>query len=554
MVEARKEYIPTGLSVYEYLEEKSKNFAELPAITFYGFKVSYEKLFRKIDEMERALRAWGVQKDDIVAASLPGIPEAMYIIYAINKIGAKYCAFDCRCEAPEVKDTLKTFNPKLCIIPDFQLMAVEDVHDHTIIYIDPAHTVGGPMNVIDFFTNIRKGRTAMVKKHKNIFKYDDFLAKQTEGENLPPEKSSDGVFGYFYTSGTTYGRKSIILTNENINSTVMQVATSEDYVRKGERMLNIMPLFTCYGWTIATHLPLSLGVHISLIPVIKPQKLKKILLREKPNFIITVPAHWEYFVDSDFEGCDLSFLKTVIVGGDKVSPKYEEKINSIFKSCGSDAFLRIGYGLSETTSMGGVPNKETPKGSVGRPLEYMTCGIFDRETLEELPPYEQGEICLRGPSVCSGYYKDQEMTDRLLRQHPDGTVWLHSGDIGYLDENGYIYFCERIKRMYVRFDGTKISPFSIENIIMAHDDVAHCLVVPIQDTDHTHGMCAKAMIVLRGGVEDEAAKERVQKYMNANLGQHMIPKEVVYMEKLPYTKNGKLDAFADQAKDTASVG
>ena len=539
-----KEYTPFGISMYEYMYNRAKDFGDLPALSFYGTKSSYKEMFEKIEEAERALRGMGIKNGDIVAVSLPGMPEAVHLIYAINKIGAIYCAFDCRSQECEILETLEKFDPKLCIIPSFQLGAFKNVHDHAVVYIDPTHSIGGPTKITSFIANIWTGRIFIQRKNKNLLSYDEFLKKAADGENLPPEKNADNIFGCFYTSGTTYGRKSIILTNENVNSAAYQYAITENYVQKGEAMLDIMPMFTCYGVTIAMHLPLSLGVHVKLIPLINIKKLKQTIMREKPNFLITVPAHWEYFVKENFDGCDLSYLRTVIVGGDKIDPEYEDKITEIFHKCGSDAWIRCGYGLSETTSVGVLPAKGTPKGSVGKPMVHTLIGIFDRDTWEPMPRGEKGEICIYGPTVCNGYFKDEEMTEMLLKKHDDGRVWAHTGDVGYIDEDGYLFFCERLKRMYVRYDGTKISPFSIEQILSGCKPIARCMVTAIRDKDHSHGMCARALIVLREGEDKKSARAEIDKYIHENLGQHMVPKEIMFVEKLPYTKMGKLDYFA----------
>ena len=175
---------------------------------------------------------------------------------------------------------------------------------------------------------------------------------------------------------------------------------------------------------------------------------------------------------------------------------------------------------------------------------HTLIGIFDRDTWEPLPRGEKGEICIYGPTCCNGYYKDEEMTEMLLKKHDDGRVWIHTGDVGYIDEDGYLFFCERLKRMYVRFDGTKISPYSIEQILEKCPPIARLMVTAIKDKDHSHGMCARALIVLREGVNEKEARAEIDKYIHENLGQHMIPKEIMFVEKLPYTKMGKLDYFA----------
>ena len=545
-----EEYVPTGKTLYQYLVQESVGFDDMPALSYYGIKTSYRTLFERIDEVERSLRAMGIGKGDVVAASLPGMPEGVALIYAINKIGAVYCAFDCRCKRAEVEDTLKVFKPKLVVVPDFQVKHLKGIRNCPIVYVDMTHAIGGPMVVAGFLTDLVCGRKFVEWSHKNIMTYDRFLKLGKKGENRPAEGCGTDVFGYFYTSGTTYGRKSIILTNENVNAAVIQFGgvygEQEKLIEKGETILNIMPLFTCYGMTIATHMPLTLGVRVKLVPLLNTKKMKEKLLKEHPNFIITVPAHWEYFVKEDFTDCDLSFLKLVIVGGDTINPEYEDRINQIFKEHGSKTWLHSGYGLSETTSSGTAPTEGTPKGSVGKTMKYTLLGIFDQDTCEPLPAGEKGEICISGPTLCEGYFGEPELSANLLRTHADGRVWLHSGDIGYLDEEGYLFFCERIKRMYVRHDGTKVSPYSIEQVLATSPVVERVMITAVPDTRHTHGKYAKAIIVLKEGVTEQKAEEHLHKFMKENLAAHMIPREMVFVDKLPYTKMGKLDYFAGE--------
>lgn len=541
-----KEYNPCGLSVFEYLKRNAEKYSDLCALRFFGIEFSFEELFENIDITERALLAAGVSKNDIVALSLPSIPEGVFLLYAINKVGARYCAFDCRSQEKEILEMVEKFDPKLCIVPDFQLKTFKNVKDREIVVVNPTHSIGGVTKVTSAFADFFTGRTVIYARQKNTITYERFLKRGSCVESGEPQRAEDNIFGYFYTSGTTYGRKSIVLTNENINASVYQSGNNEKEVAVGDVMLNIMPMFTCYGVTNATHLPLSLGVQVDLIPLVNPKRFKKLVLKEKPNYIMTVPAHWEYFANGKFKNCDLSFLKAVVVGGDKLDPTYESNINRIFSECGSKAYLRAGYGLSETTSIGVTASSTTPKGSVGKAMISTLVGVFDPETMDECEAYKKGEICFFGPSICQGYYEEEEMTARLLRLHDDGRVWLHTGDAGYMDEDGNLFFCERIKRMYVRYDGTKISPYSIEQILQNCDAILRCMVVPVRDKDHSHGMCAKAIVVKKGERSEREARRIIDKYIRENMGEHMIPKEIVFVERLPYTKNGKLDYFAAQ--------
>ena len=533
------EYIPSNISIYEHLEAESKNYLDLAAVRYYGIVISFREMLNKIEAVARALSAYGIKKDDVVCASLPGIPEGVYLIYAINKIGAKYCAFDCRAKASEILEMVSAFNPKICFIPDFQLSEARGITSCPVVCVDPAHSVGGIAAKSEGIRNFFTGRKQLLSSQKNLILWDGFISVSSQCSGTFLEKCSDNVFGYFYTSGTTYGRKSVIITNENILAAAAQIALS---LKPGESILNIMPLFTCYSVTLAMHLPLSNGVCVNLIPLFNPKKLKKLLLRDKPNYIIGVPAHWEFFVKKPPRG-DLSFLKAVIVGGDTIDQKYEDRINAAFAEGKSEARIMSGYGLSETTSSGAFFVGSRPKGSVGKPLINTKISIRDVNTGEILPPYSPGEICISGPTVCRGYYNEPELTKNLLQTHENGETWLHSGDIGYLDKDGFLFFSERQKRMYVRFDGTKISPYSIEQVISKSPLVERCLVLAVKDKTHTHGMCAKVLIVPRKGASQKNVKKLLKAYFVRELDEHMIPEEIELVDKLPYTKNGKLDYF-----------
>lgn len=539
-----EEYVPCGLSVYEHLEQLGQDYLDRNAISFYGKKYLYKTFFEKIDEISNALWNLGVRKNDVVASSLPGCPEGIFLIYAINKIGARYCGFDCRSKKEEVRETLQTFSPKVCFVPDFQLKEFSDVFDYKIVFLSVINSLEGLTEAFGHFCDFFTGRTFLCSKHKNFMHYRDFEKVSNYFQVCEKSISDENIFGYFYTSGTSYGRKSIILTNENIIAAVKQQKASSPFIEVGDSILNIMPLFTCYSVTLAVHLPLISGVNVNLIPLVNTKKLKKILLKEKPNFIISVPAHWEYFIKEKFNNCDLSFLKVAIIGGDVVNPNFKDKIDKIFRMCGCQQPLSVGYGMSETTSTATTCLIPSPMGSVGKPLKNTLVDIVNRDTGEHLNAFEKGEICIYGPTICRGYVNDEMMTKALLQKHSDGKLWLHSGDIGYKDEEGTIYFCERIKRMYVRHDGTKISPYSIEQTLLGCSFIDKCMVVGIPDSSHSHGQCAKALIVLKEGRNTPKAKKEVWRFVRSNLDVHMVPEEINFVKKLPYTKNGKLDYFS----------
>ncbi len=535
-----EEYEQIDKSVYEYFALSATGYSDKTAISYYGKTFTYNEMMKRIDEFASALKSFGVGKNDVVASSLPGMPEGVFLIYAINKIGACYCAFDCRSKSDEIKEMMNTFSPKLCFVPDFQVKEFRDVHNNTVVHISPVHCIGGLMKFSEAWANFFRGRTFFYHKHKNLISYEKFISA-SYCEDINFEHSDNNEFGYFYTSGTTYGRKSVILSNENINAAAIQQKKALGLIKPGDSILNIMPLFTCYSVTLGMHLPLVNGVSVSLVPLVNTKKFKNLILKHKPNYIITVPAHWEYFIKEDFDGCDLSFLKEVVIGGDIIDSGYRKSLDRIFETVGTK--ITVGYGLTETASSATMGrSKDIPEGSVGFAIANTDVRIYNSQSDAFMPCGGQGEICISGPTVCKGYYKDREMTEKLLKEH-NGRVWLHSGDMGYIDENGALFFCERIKRMYVRFDGSKISPYSIEQAILKCPVVKRCLVVAIADVEHSHGKCAKAFVVLQEGYKKDTANKMLESFIKSNLDEHMVPKEIEFVEKLPYTKNGKLDYF-----------
>ena len=532
-------------SVYDYFLKNALNYKGRSAINYYGRSISYGDLLSEIDKTAASLSAMGIGKGDVVIVSLPSIPEAVHLFYAINKINAIFCGMDCRINSNEIKEVLAHVKPKLCIISDFQLQEFENIDDVPVVCVSFSKTLYFLSAIASFIADFFKGRLWLIEKKKNIMNYSQFLALGQNKESISYDSvHKDDICAYFYTSGTTKGKKCVVLTNENINSAVIQYATAQKSLAETQRFCNIMPLFTCYGITLGTHLPLTTGKQIRMVPLFFGKKMKKLLLKEKPGYIITVPAHWEHFMQDRFKGADFSFLKGLIIGGDKLDEESEHRINTILREHNSSAKVMRGYGLTEASTVVTCQPPNTPKGSVGRALPWSEIGIFNPETCAPLAPMEKGEICVKGPNICQGYYKDEEATNSLLRTHEDGSLWLHSGDIGYLNEDGFLFFCERMKRIYVRFDGTKISPFAIEQMLYKSPDISRCLIVAMDDPKHVHGKCAKALIVLKASENEEKVREKVKAFIRSNIPSFMRPAQVEFVKRLPTTSNGKLDYFA----------
>lgn len=541
--QAKQIYTPIGESVYSFLVKKSHNRAHMPALSYFGNRITFGRLMENIDRTAAALNKLGISKGDTVIVSLPSVPQAVELFYAINKIGAVFCGMDCRSSRDEIMESISQVKPKACFVSDFHLKAFKGIGDIPIICVSFMKTINLISSFASVFVGIFTGRSMIIASGKNFMSYGRFIAM---GKNTSVKKvdvDPQEVCAYFYTSGTTYGRKCAVLTNENINASVLQYALSQEGVEETDRFCTIMPLFTCYGITLGTHLPLILGKQVRMIPLFTGKNMKRLLLSEKPGYISTVPSHWDYFIKDDFANVDLSFFKGAIVGGDKLSISGEEKINSILRSCNSPGKVMRGYGLTEAATAVTASPSDTPAGSVGVSMCWSEIGIFKPHTEERVSRGEKGEICVCGPNVFKGYLNDEAATGELLKCHSDGRVWLHTGDIGYFDDNNFLYFCERIKRIFVRFDGTKISPYFIEQQLHRCPVVEHCLVYGEEDPNHAYGKCPAVLVVFKEAWSSEDAEGIFKQYIRDNLAYHLRPVKISVVNSLPVTKSGKLDYF-----------
>lgn len=239
---------------------------------------------------------------------------------------------------------------------------------------------------------------------------------------------------------------------------------------------------------------------------------------------------------------DLSFLYTLACGGDSMNEGLEHRLNEFRKEHGMKYPLAQGYGMSELSAAASFcVNRIYKEGSVGIPSLTVNVGIFDPETGRELGYKEIGEVCVTGASMMKGYFNRPEETAHVMRRHEDGEVWIHSGDLGYMDEDGFLYIKGRIKRMITRFDGHKVFPINLESMITELPDVRNCAVVGVNDMEHSQGQYPLALVELADGAEEGTVCRRIFDYCHENAEERGRPVAVVAVKKLLLTPMGKID-------------
>ena len=388
---------------------------------------------------------------------------------------------------------------------------------------------------------LTKGRTVKVESSDLLMPWKTFLGGgKAYSQPIKSDYPGSQVAAILYSGGTSGYPKGIELTNLNFNALALQSEVACGCLEQGDRVLSIMPVFHGFGLGICIHTVQYFGGTCILLPQFSAQTFHKLLMKYRPNIIAGVPTLYEALLKNrKLDGCDLSFLKCVISGGDSLSVSLKHKVDEFLHAHGASIQIREGYGLTEcVTGSCLTPINDYREGSIGIPYPDTYYKIVKPGTEEELPAGEEGEIVLSGPSVMKGYLKDEKETEATLRKHEDGLTWMYTGDLGKMDEDGFVYFKQRIKRMIIS-SGYCLYPSYMENIIDSHPKVLMSCVIGI---DHPYKVqVAKAFIVLRNGFEaDETVRAEIKAYCEENLARYAWPYEYEYRKELPKTLVGKV--------------
>ena len=555
--ESRKEdIIPTHLdypnfTLYEHVEVTAKKFPKYYAYEYYNNLCTYEEFMKKIDNCARALKAEGVKKGDAVTICMPNTPEAITMFYAVNKIGAVCNMIHPLSSAQEIKYYLNLAESKIILTINVSLEKVMSIIDETkverVVLASPSEEMNGVMSFLYYVTS---GRKIKVEKDSRIKKWKEFISSGKEYTlNTKEDVAMTDTAIILYSGGTTGTPKGIVLSNYNFTALATQGKIMCEPCKEGDTALSIMPIFHGLGLGVCIHIPLTVGMKCVLIPAFQAKKFTQLIKKHKPNFLVGVPTLFEALLKTDLKENELACIKTVACGGDSLSINTKKAIDKFLSDHGSTAQIREGYGLTECSGASCVtPRGLYKEGSIGIPFPDMVYKIVKIGTHEEADVMEDGEICMSGPTFMVGYLKNEEETYQTLREHDDGKVWLHTGDIGCMDSEGYIYFKQRLKRMIVS-SGYNIYPSQIEKIIASHKSVLSCTVIGVS---HPYkGQVAKAYIVLNDGYKPtHELKEEIKAYCEENIAKYALPYEYEYRDSLPKTLIGKVSykALEDENK------
>jgi len=523
--------------------QAAESHPDLVACDFFGCKRTHSELAAEIRLCARGLKAMGIGQGDRVTICMPNTPQAVTVFYALNLIGA----------VGNMVHPLSAEEELVRYIGDSRSVAVLtlDQFSQKLEGILPRTSAKTLIlaGVEDGLSGIKKPLYKMTKGRKitrhptggKLLRYTDLMeqGKAYDGE-YDANTRGDDVAVILYSGGTSGTTKGILLTNMNLNALAMQTVAAGDCVEPGRRMLAILPMFHGFGLGVCVHTALISGATTILVPQFSINTFTKLLKRDKPHFIAGVPTLFEAMLRlSDADKLDLSQLKGVFCGGDSLTIELKRKVDAFLKSHGSSEQIREGYGLTESVTANCLtPRKFHKEGSIGIPYPDMYIKIVRPGTQEKLPYGEEGEIVVSGPTVMKGYDNNEEETAQTLQPHQDGRTWLHTGDLGVMDEEGFLYFRQRIKRMIIS-SGYNVYPSQLENIIESHESVQISCVIGVKDDYQMQRI--KAFIILRDGQEaTEEIKASIYEHCKRNIAKYAMPREFEYRKDMPRTLVGKV--------------
>lgn len=538
-------------TMYELLKENNKDHLKDIALNYYGRRFTYGELFENIERAAKAFSALGVKKGDIVIICTVNTPEMVYAFYALNRLGAIANMVDPRTNIEGLHTYIIESNAKLVMTVDIAYPAIAkaamDTGVEKIIMVSPANSLPPVEKMIyQFKTKCPKGGVTALN-------WKNFVAKgkNTEPSYAPYVKDICCVIAH--TGGTTGVPKGVMLSNDNINAMTHGYRYIGVPFKRNDRYFNDLPPFIMYGLCLAMHTTLCYGLEVILYPIFDSKGFPKQFRKYRPKHFCELPDHLRYLATADStQRLSFSEVVTVGVGGDALDQDLEESLNIFLKSHGCNYEVMKGYGMTElaATAVTTFPGANTI-GSIGVPLVCNTVKIVNIDTHQELSYNETGEIWISGPSVMLGYFHNPGETAKLIQTDEGGIRWVHTGDLGYMTEDGLLFHKGRIRRIYLTTynnQPAKIFPMLVEDVLKKSKEVSTCCVVgrKRKNSDYFE---AVAFILKKDKYADE---DTICKELTAlcikNIPSYMLPQQYIFVNELPHTPIGKVDFCALEKK------
>lgn len=530
-------------SMYDYLKDTASKNEKRSAYSFYGNEVTFKSFMKKIDKVASALKEFNIVENECVTICMPNTPESFALIYAINKIGAICNIIHPLSSTSDIERALKETNSSIIFCSDVAMPKARHIKVKHFIMVPTSESLGKFLKTL---YNIKSSLN--MKLEEGMLTWNEFL-NYGVSEDTYVKRDPNSPAAIIYSGGTTGKPKGIIISNANFNAMALQTANLCEYIRPGYSVLSALPIFHVFGLALCTHTCLVAGMKCIIVPQLNTKKINKELRKYKPSVYPAVPSLLKMSMnDSDPGSNAFKDIKVVVVGGDYLSPQVKNEYEEYLKTHGSSAVVKVGYGLSEAcgfcccTAQVDEKHVNNHKGTLGIPNPDMIVKIFEPDSDVEKSVGDVGEICITGPTLMMGYINEDEETKKTLVIHNDGRTWLHTGDLGYMDKDGFIFYTSRLKRMIIT-NGYNVYPIELEDIINKCKYVDTCTVVGIPHK--IKSQTPKAVIVLKSNVQDTLeVREEIRRYCYKNIAKYAVPTEYEFRTSLPKTAVGKV-AYRD---------
>ncbi len=529
-------------SMFEAVEAIANKYPNYVAFDFMGKSTTYTELMAQIEICAKSLKKIGICPGDKVTIAMPNCPQAIYLFYAVNRVGAIANMIHPLSAEKEIEFYLNDSGSVAAITLDQFYGKFAAIRSNTglrnLIITSIADALSPIMKVGYALTQGRK--IAPIPKGAPVIQWRAFQALGKSVCEFSVKREAKDPAVILYSGGTTGTSKGIVLTNLNFNALGQQVIAANQMFCPGDKMLAAMPIFHGFGLGVCIHAMLSQGGRCVLVPRFTPKTYSKDLIKHRCNFIAGVPTLYEALLRlPNMDGADLSCLKGVFSGGDSLSIELKKKLDKFLSEHKASIQVREGYGTTETvTACCLTPSHISKEGSIGLPFPDTYIKIVEPGTDKELPYGQEGEILLSGPTVMTEYMHHAEETAKTLRKHNDGLTWVYTGDLGTMDDQGFVYFKGRAKRMIVT-SGYNVYPAQLENILDAHELVQMSCVIGLPDPYKMQKV--KAIVKLAAGVEaNDATKLVLLEHCRKHIAKYAMPYDIAFREDMPKTLVGKV--------------
>ena len=533
-------------SIYRFFKDKAKeeHYENNIAITYFGKHKTYKEFINEIDITAKAFKSQGIREKDVVTILSANVPEALISFYALNKIGAVANILHPLLSENEIKNALQNYSSVMLVAMDICYSKIKNIIKETNVYKVVIISAKDSMDIVTKIGyEITQGRKVEKPKPSELYIYwSSFYIKGLNYSDTKIEEPGlrDTPAVILQSGGSTGTPKGIVLSNGNFNSATKAAIKAYPDLCSEDKILGILPIFHGLGLEVGMNDAFYVGAEVVLIPTFKASEFDKLLTKHKPTVLLGVPTLFEALTTNErMQNVSLSQLKYVIGGGDTLNKNRVTKINNFLHEHGAKTNFIQGYGMTEAVAAVCVDLRYASRpGTIGIPWPGIYLKIVKPGSDEEVPYGTDGEICISGPVVMLGYYNNEKETNEALHLHKDGNIWLHSGDIGCMDKDGFVSYKQRIKRMIVT-SGYNVYPSQIEEVLESHPAVMDATVIGIP---HPYKVeVGKAYIALKKGYTEEKIKEELLNLCKKNLAHYAIPKEWEFRKSLPKTVVGKVD-------------